>query len=82
MSTELWLEFLAIRMDSRKAGNAKAVINLVMPDNGESFVIELANATMTSIKGYQSKAANLTITLARRDLETIMSGATSFEAAG
>lgn len=30
--------------------------------------------------GYQSKAANLTITLARRDLETIMSGASSFEA--
>lgn len=79
MSTELWLEFLAIRMDSRKAGNAKAVINLVMPDNGESFVIELGNATMTSIKGYQSKSANLTITLARRDLESIMSGATNFE---
>lgn len=79
MSTELWLEFLAIRLDGQKAANARAVINLQTPDNGESFVIELGNATMTSIKGYQSKAANLTITLARRDLETVMGGQATFD---
>jgi alkyl sulfatase BDS1-like metallo-beta-lactamase superfamily hydrolase len=79
MSTELWLEFLAIRLDGQKASNAKAVINLQTPDNGESFVIELGNATLTSLKGYQSKSANLTITVARRDLETVMGGKATFE---
>lgn len=78
MSTELRLEFLPKRMDSRKAGNAKAMINLMMPDNCETSVIEVAKAT--NIKGFPSKAANLTITLARRDLESIISGATTFEA--
>ncbi|MGZ3341551.1 MAG: alkyl/aryl-sulfatase [Reyranella sp.] len=79
MSTELWLEFLAIRLDSEKAATAKAVINLVTPDNGESFVVELDNATLTSLKGYQSKAPNLTITVARSDLETVMGGKATFD---
>ena len=79
MTTELWLEFLAIRLDSQKAANARAVINLVTPDNGESFVVELGNATLTSIKGHQSRSPNLTITVARRDLETVMGGKATFE---
>jgi alkyl sulfatase BDS1-like metallo-beta-lactamase superfamily hydrolase len=79
MTTELWLEFLAIRLDSQKAANARAVINLVTPDNGESFVVELGNATLTSIKGHQSRSPDLTVTVARRDLETVMGGKATFD---
>ena len=52
MSTELFLDFLGIRMDSRKAEEMEYTINLVTPDNGEKFTIELSNATLTNIKGY------------------------------
>jgi alkyl sulfatase BDS1-like metallo-beta-lactamase superfamily hydrolase len=34
MSTELWLNFLGISMDSKKAEGMKFVVNLVTPDNG------------------------------------------------
>src|SRR5208337_5208471 len=51
MSTDLWLDFLAIRLDSKKAQGTKFTINLVTPDNGEKFVVEMSNATLTSIKG-------------------------------
>jgi alkyl sulfatase BDS1-like metallo-beta-lactamase superfamily hydrolase len=79
MSTELFLDFLAIRMDSRKAEGLTFKINLVTPDNGEKFIIELSNATLTSIKGYQDPRADLTMTIARSDLEQVMTGAVSLE---
>ena len=34
-------------MDSRKAEGMRFTINLITPDNGEKFVIELGNATLT-----------------------------------
>jgi alkyl sulfatase BDS1-like metallo-beta-lactamase superfamily hydrolase len=54
MSTELFLNFLAIKMDSRRAEGLAFVMNLVTPDNGERFVVELSNATLTNIEGHQA----------------------------
>ena len=48
MSTELFLNFLAIRMDSRQAEGMRFTMNLVTPDNGEKFIVELENATLTN----------------------------------
>jgi len=79
MTTELWLEFLAIRLDSKKAEGNEFKINLVTPDNDEKFVVELSNATLTSIEGFQVKDADLTITINRSDLEQTMMGAVSFD---
>lgn len=79
MSTELWLNFLGIRMDSTKVAGAKAVINLVTPDNGEQFVVELSNATLTNIRGQQAKRPDLTMTLNRSDLERVMGGQATFD---
>ncbi len=74
MSTELFLDFIGIRMDSRKAEGLEFTINLVTPDNGEKFVVELSNATLTNIEGYQAEDADLTITIDRADLEATMMG--------
>ena len=79
MTTDLWLDFLAIRLDSKKAEDHTFKINLVTPDNGEKFVIELSNATLTSIEGYQADNADLTITINRSDLEKTMMGVVSFD---
>jgi alkyl sulfatase BDS1-like metallo-beta-lactamase superfamily hydrolase len=80
MSTELFLNFLGIRMDSRKAEGMHFTINLVTPDNGETFLIELENATLTNIPGFQAKDPTLTLTINRSDLEQTMMGAKTLEA--
>jgi alkyl sulfatase BDS1-like metallo-beta-lactamase superfamily hydrolase len=80
MSTGLFLDFLGIRMDSREAEEMAFTINLVTPDNGEKYVIELSNATLTNIEGYQAKDADLTLTIDRADLEQVMMGAKTLTA--
>ena len=80
MSTDLLLDFLGIRLDSRKAAGLAFVINLITPDNGECFIVEMSNATLTNSKGFQSPAADLTIELNRSDLELIMSGQSTMAA--
>jgi alkyl sulfatase BDS1-like metallo-beta-lactamase superfamily hydrolase len=80
MSTGLFLDFLGIRMDSRRAEDFEFTINLSTPDNGEKYVIELSNATLTNIEGYQAADADLSITINRSDLEQTMMGAKTFMA--
>ncbi|MBW2478266.1 MAG: SCP2 sterol-binding domain-containing protein, partial [Deltaproteobacteria bacterium] len=79
MTTELWLDFLGIRLDSKKADGTEFTINLVTPDNGEKFVVELSNATLTNIEGFQADDADLTVTIDRDDLEQTMMGAISMD---
>ncbi len=79
MSTELFLNFLAIRMDSRKAEDLRFTMNLITPDNGERFIVELENATLTNIQGHQAEKADLTLTINRADLEMTMMGAKTLE---
>jgi alkyl sulfatase BDS1-like metallo-beta-lactamase superfamily hydrolase len=74
MSTELFLDFIGIRMDSKKAEGLEFSINLVTPDNGEKFAIELSNATFTSLEGFQVAHPDLTITINRADLLQVMIG--------
>ena len=73
-STLLFLNYLGIQMDSRKAEGMKFKINISTPDNGEKFVVEMSNATLTTIAGYQAKDADLTMTIDRRELEDVMIG--------
>ena len=79
MTTELWLDFLGIRLDSQKAEGKEFTINLVTPDNNEKFVVELSNATLTNIEGFQADDVDLTVTINRADLEKTMMGAVSFD---
>jgi alkyl sulfatase BDS1-like metallo-beta-lactamase superfamily hydrolase len=73
--TESFLDYLGIQMDSRKAEDMKFKINLATPDNKETFVVEMSNATLTTIPGFQAKDADLTITIDRKELEDVMMGA-------
>jgi alkyl sulfatase BDS1-like metallo-beta-lactamase superfamily hydrolase len=79
MTTGLWLDFLGVRLDSKEAEGKAFTINLATPDNGENFVVELSNGTLTNIEGYQAKDADLTVTIDRADLEQTMMGAVSFD---
>jgi len=79
MTTDLFLDFLGIRMDAKKAEGMKFKINLLAPDNDEKFVVEMSNGALTNIKGFQAADADLTITINRSDLETVMTGAAKFD---
>lgn len=70
---------LGVRVDSKKADGMKFIINLDMPDVKEHYLAEIGNATLTNIKGGQAAEPDLTITLNRADLETMMSGRATME---
>jgi alkyl sulfatase BDS1-like metallo-beta-lactamase superfamily hydrolase len=74
MSTELFLNFLGIRMDSRLAEGMRFTINLITPDNGEKFIVEMENATLTNVEGFLADDPDLTLIINRADLERTMGG--------
>jgi len=71
MTTELFLNFLGSRMDSRKAEGLRFTLNLLTPDNGEMFVVELENAMLTNLPGFLADSP---------DLEKAMTGQKSIQA--
>ncbi len=79
MSTGLWLDFLGVQLDSTRVEGQAFSINLITPDNGEQYAIELSNATLTNIEGYLIENPDLTITLKRADLNRVMMGAATFD---
>ncbi len=79
MATEQWLDFVGISVDPKKADGLKFTINLVTPDNGERFIVEMSNATLTTIKGFQAPRPDLTVTVNRADLNLVMMGQASFD---
>jgi alkyl sulfatase BDS1-like metallo-beta-lactamase superfamily hydrolase len=79
INTELFLDFLGVRLDSKKAGNEHFTINLVTPDNKEKFAIELSNGTLTNLSGFQANNADLTLTVNRSEMLNVMFGLTTFE---
>jgi alkyl sulfatase BDS1-like metallo-beta-lactamase superfamily hydrolase len=66
-------------MDSRKAEGMRFTVNMITPDNGEKFIVELENATLTNIKGYLASKPDLTLTINRSDLELTMMGSKTLE---
>lgn len=79
MPTDNWLDFLGISIDPQKAEGLKFTINLITPDNGEKYLVEMSNATLTNIKGFQAPKPALTITLNRTELDKVMMGANTFD---
>lgn len=79
MTTAQWLDFLGISMDARKAAGMAWTVNLITPDNGEKFKVEMSNSTLNNIQGFTDPKAVLTITLNRTDLTQVMMGASTFE---
>ena len=79
MSTEQWLDFIGISADPRRAEGLRFTINLVTPDNGERYAIEMSNGTLTNARGFQAKNPDLTITVNRADLNGVMMGQASFD---
>jgi alkyl sulfatase BDS1-like metallo-beta-lactamase superfamily hydrolase len=79
MPTGFWLDFLGISLDPKRAEGMNVTINLVLPDIGEKYLVELSNATLTNIEGVQAPKPDLTLTLDRADLNRVMLGVATFD---
>jgi alkyl sulfatase BDS1-like metallo-beta-lactamase superfamily hydrolase len=79
MTTGHYLDFLGISMDPKRAEGLEFTVNLVTPDNGEKYIVELSNATLTNIEGFQDPNPDPTLTVDRADLNRVMMGVASFD---
>jgi alkyl sulfatase BDS1-like metallo-beta-lactamase superfamily hydrolase len=79
LTTEMFFDYLAIRMDSSKVEDAAFTANVRHPDTGEELVVELSNATLTTQVGFQSDHATVTIVVDRVDFEQVMLGDSTLE---
>lgn len=74
LSTSQFLDLLAIRLDDRAAGDTRLTFNLLTPDTGEQFVIELSNGTLSHVAGYQVESADATVRIDRAQLTPVITG--------
>lgn len=79
MGTDLWLDFLGVRVDSKKAEGMHFTMNLILPDINEKYIVEMNNATLTNISGFLLPNPDLAITIDRKDLNLIMMGVKTFD---
>jgi alkyl sulfatase BDS1-like metallo-beta-lactamase superfamily hydrolase len=78
LSTEMFFDYLAIRLDSTKVEDVEFVANLYHPDTEERLVLELSNATLTTQPGFEAVEPTVTVIIARADLEDVMLGTVTF----
>ncbi|WOX06814.1 alkyl/aryl-sulfatase [Microbulbifer pacificus] len=79
MSTELMFDFVGVKLDTDKAEGKELIINFVLPDRDETFLLELANSHLNNIAGVQSKGADVTVTMNRSDLDKLFTKQQSFQ---
>jgi alkyl sulfatase BDS1-like metallo-beta-lactamase superfamily hydrolase len=61
MTTEMYFDYLAVLVNPEKAEGLRFTINVETPDTGGRYVVEMSNATLTSVAGHQAPDADLTI---------------------
>lgn len=74
MTTTQWWDAVATRVDSGLADGTDFTINFSSPDTQQNFVVEMSGGTLSNIEGYLSDDADVTITMNRSDLETVIMG--------
>lgn len=74
MTTAQWWDAVATRVDSELADGMNFTINFISPDTQQNFVVELSGGTLSNIEGYLSDTPDVTITMDRSDLETVIMG--------
>ena len=79
LTTEMFFDYLAIRMDGSRVEDVAFVANVRHPDTGDELVVELSNATLTTQVGFQSDEPTVTIVVDRADFEQVMLGESTLE---
>lgn len=74
MTTTQWWDAVATRVDSGLADGMNFTINFISPDTQQNFVVEMSGGTLSNIEGYLSEEPDVTVTMDRSDLETVIMG--------
>jgi alkyl sulfatase BDS1-like metallo-beta-lactamase superfamily hydrolase len=73
MSTELFLDYLAVRLDGSRAGDRAITLALTLPDIGESWTIMVRNGALSHRSG-AADDADAVVTLDRSALNDVILG--------
>ena len=74
MSIPLIFDYRGVRLNGEKADGKRTIINWDFTDTGETYALNLSNSALTYPTDWQAPDADLTVTLARAALDTIMFG--------
>ncbi len=72
MSIDLFFDYLAVRLNAEKAGDATAKINFDFGDSGGKYFVELENGVLNHTADMATPNPDVTVTLSRDTLDNIM----------
>jgi alkyl sulfatase BDS1-like metallo-beta-lactamase superfamily hydrolase len=81
MTLEMFFDYLSVRLDRPKAGEAQFMLNFDFGDTGGKYLVELENGVLTHTADRSSDKADATITLSRPTLDKIMLKETTLDQA-
>lgn len=76
MTLDLFFDYLGVRLNAPKAGDAKAKLNFDFGSSGGPYLVELENGVLNHTAGRQADNADATVTLSRDTLNGIILGET------
>lgn len=78
MSLPMFFDYLAIKLDAKKAADKMIVLNWSFPDIKEDYVLELNNSVLKYRKG-KAENADASISVNRKDLPSLFANANATE---
>lgn len=67
MDTGLLFDYLAVKVNAKRAESDAFKINFTFTDEGREYLVELSNATLTNIEGVTVQDADLRLTISREN---------------
>jgi len=74
MSLDLFFDYLGVRLNREKAGEAQITLNFDFGGSDGKYLIQLENGVLNNTAGEQADKADATITLSRATLDNIVLG--------
>lgn len=81
MSLNLFFDYLGVRLNAAKSGDAHMKLNFDFGDQGGKYLVELENGVLNNTAGLEAKDADTGITLSRDTLNSIVLGETKLDKA-
>ncbi len=72
MSLDLFFDYMGVRLNGPKAGNAKIKLNFDFGSTGGKYLVELENGVLNHTANRQASDADATLTLSRDTLNNII----------
>jgi len=78
LTTEMLLDYLAVRLKGPEAAHLDHVFNLELADSGERYMLEVENGVLNHTKGVTAGSPTVTVRTTRADLDAVILGETDF----